>query len=182
MAAQFRLILFGFLVLLLICLTKVSEGKQKPDPPEVEDEYASVRDKGPQARKKRLLKNPEELWKKAAVIYKIDHGIGCPKSSKCKKIIQAMNEFTEKTCIRFKERSGEPDYVRIQEDRSVYAGMATVGRKEGESHITIHPDKWTYVKILHELGHTLSLVDEFKRPDRDNYINVKDWAVKEVKG
>ncbi|CAH0762266.1 unnamed protein product [Bemisia tabaci] len=83
-----------------------------------------------------------------------------------------MSEYAEKTCVRFKERSGERDYVRFSEDRNMRGAEADVGRGKGETIIKFNTKSWSRSMVLHELGHTLSLIDEHMRPDRDEYLKV----------
>ncbi|CAH0391244.1 unnamed protein product [Bemisia tabaci] len=178
MAVSIYLILLILDVVPLLTLT-AENSKDSEHVFQVDDEFAVARVTGLQYRTKKLLKYPERLWRRAAVIYKIEPGIGCPNSNRCKCIMRAMFEYTEKTCVRFKERSGERDYVRIFEDPHTSRGAeATLGRGDGETSIRFHPAVWSRALVLHELGHTLSLIDEHRRPDRDEYLEVLTKNVK----
>nr|XP_018917650.1 PREDICTED: uncharacterized protein LOC109044401 [Bemisia tabaci] len=86
-----------------------------------------------------------------------------------------MRDIMQKTCVRFKERSGEPDYVYIEYEFLEGASYSHLGRKGGMQSLAVSsgsPEKRT---VLHELGHVLGLEDEHRRPDRDRYIEVL-WA------
>nr|XP_018904373.1 PREDICTED: uncharacterized protein LOC109035256 isoform X2 [Bemisia tabaci] len=84
-----------------------------------------------------------------------------------------MRSYEEKTCVRFKERSGEKDFVRIISSSGLkkgFSGHADLGRIGGEQMVTI--GQWNMNTVLHELGHTVGLIDEHMRPDRDLYMEV----------
>ncbi|KAF6203726.1 hypothetical protein GE061_002060 [Apolygus lucorum] len=53
------------------------------------------------------------LWPRGAVIYKVDDDVGCPDSSQCDILMRAMDHYHTKSCIRFKEWSGEKNFIRI---------------------------------------------------------------------
>ncbi|CAH0391793.1 unnamed protein product [Bemisia tabaci] len=74
---------------------------------EVVDEYAKVR------RKKRMLKDKSKLWTGAAVPYEFAKSVWSSPAREYETMIEAMEEIMQETCLRFKERSGEEDFVRI---------------------------------------------------------------------
>lgn len=148
----------------------------KIPPPHEEDEgvhrvftenYAATQ---PELSKK-AFKNRQALWPKAAVIYRIDPSVGCPFSKMCKLLMSAMTHYEERTCVRFKERSGESDYVDIfvnQQNRA--ACYSTLGRIGGIQKMSLGKDCWLEGIVIHEMGHALSFTDEQNRPDRDNWL------------
>ncbi|CAH0392866.1 unnamed protein product, partial [Bemisia tabaci] len=140
---------------------------------DVPDEYATVRHEGRKARSKKLLKNPNYIWLAAGVYYSMDDSVGCPWSQECELVRAAMRSYEEKTCVRFKERSGEKDFVRIFSSSGLkkgFSGHADLGRIGGEQMVII--GRWNMNTVLHELGHTVGLIDEHTRPDRDLYMEV----------
>ncbi|CAH0395456.1 unnamed protein product [Bemisia tabaci] len=159
-----RLKLFIFVFVSLVCVVEVFI---------IEDEYASVRGWDRKRRSKKLLNARDLLWRHAAVIYKVDDAVGCPDSWRCFLIMTAMHEYTEKTCVRFQQWTGEKDVVTIKEaDLHGGGGGADRGRIGGEQRILIGGSYWTVPILLHELGHTLSLHDEHMRPDRKYSLEV----------
>ncbi|CAH0391522.1 unnamed protein product [Bemisia tabaci] len=143
------------------------------------DEFAEFRS-NPKLRTKKRLKNWEDIWKGGGVIYQWDHSTGCPNpsSDNCKIVIDAMRRIMEETCVRFKERSGETDYVRFVLAKATPlpaprpTSCSFVRRTRQEQRLEIHQDYWQTGVILHELGHVLGLQDEALRPDRDATISV----------
>ena len=91
-------------------------------------------------------------------------------------INMALEEFKTKTCILFKERSNETDYVHIDPINYPISCRSAVGRKGGKQIVrsgncklngTLH-----YGVLLHELMHTIGFVHEQNRSDRDAFIDV----------
>nr|XP_018901577.1 PREDICTED: meprin A subunit beta-like [Bemisia tabaci] len=89
-----------------------------------------------------------------------------------------MRDIMRETCVRFKEWSGERDYVYIRRDYTEGAFYMNQGRQGGRQVLYVHQKVWTKKTFLHELGHVLNLHDEHKRPDRDYYIEVLEGNVK----
>ncbi|CAH0383203.1 unnamed protein product, partial [Bemisia tabaci] len=151
----------------------LTRGKSAPPQFKVEDEYETVRGH-PEKRSKKFLNNKEMLWKSAVVIYKAST-IGCPSSFQCLTLMDAMSKFSQNTCVRFKEWTGETDYVDlvlIDSSTEILGGAEGLGRKGGKQLFMINKETFHEFVILHELGHVLGLIDEVRRPDRDNFIDV----------
>ncbi|TKR92312.1 hypothetical protein L596_006993 [Steinernema carpocapsae] len=93
-----------------------------------------------------------------------------------KMIIQnAMKKIEENSCIRFRKRRFEPDYVDIQ--NQYYQGCFTsVGRLPGQNVLMLEANKQaTCVEhdiVIHEMFHTIGLWHEHMRYDRDDFIKV----------
>ncbi|CAH0382928.1 unnamed protein product [Bemisia tabaci] len=176
MTVSVRLMLVVAVAIHLLVLVKKSS--QISRSPYVDDEYRTVRDRGPGARTKKLLNNPEKLWPKAAVIFRIDDDLNCPGSKICRTIIRAMKAWSDKTCIRFKQRSGEHDWVRIFHNETQFGCSADNGRQGGEQELSCGPGQWHHRILMHELGHVLTLKHDHQRPDRDKYVKVIDQNIK----
>ncbi|KAK3736751.1 hypothetical protein QZH41_006499 [Actinostola sp. cb2023] len=61
----------------------------------------------------------------------------------------AMNNWSSKTCLKFKQRTNEKGYLEFK-----YDGPCSLGSS------------------IHELGHAIGFFHENSRPDRDNFINI----------
>ncbi|XP_050324461.1 zinc metalloproteinase nas-1 [Bactrocera neohumeralis] len=93
-------------------------------------------------------------------------------------IDNAFQEYHNKTCIRFKPRSNERDYVVITGDSTGCWG--SVGRLGGKQVVNLQPVS-CFRKPgtpLHELMHALGFVHEHNRHERDSYIRVLRQNVK----
>ncbi|KAJ7394077.1 hypothetical protein OS493_003751 [Desmophyllum pertusum] len=94
-------------------------------------------------------------------------------------ITAAMDEWTSKTCIRFKERTTERDYVTFR----IGSGCsATVGYQGYQQYISLAPGCWHMGTVAHEIGHALGFFHEQSRPDRDKYVRVMWYNIQEGQG
>ncbi|KYN35698.1 High choriolytic enzyme 1 [Trachymyrmex septentrionalis] len=88
-------------------------------------------------------------------------------------IQQAINEFKKRTCIEFKDRTDEDNYVKISSD---YSGCwSEIGRKGGEQKMNLQiPECLGKGVIIHQLMHAAGFSHEHTRSDRDNYVEI-NW-------
>ncbi|EYB92867.1 hypothetical protein Y032_0189g1200 [Ancylostoma ceylanicum] len=93
-----------------------------------------------------------------------------------KKIIsEAMKKIDKNTCLRFKLRSQEKDYIEIQ-NKEGEGCYSTVGRYGGKSVLMLEASRiGSCIQpevVIHELLHVIGLWHEHMREDRDKYITV----------
>uniref|UniRef100_A0A914DF99 Metalloendopeptidase n=1 Tax=Acrobeloides nanus TaxID=290746 RepID=A0A914DF99_9BILA len=90
-------------------------------------------------------------------------------------IAGAMVSIERNTCIRFKPRKGEEDFLDLhnKEGEGCYT---TVGRMPGQNIVMLESNNLaTCIEhdiVIHELMHTIGLWHEHMRYDRDDYIKV----------
>ncbi|KAL1453415.1 hypothetical protein WDU94_007555 [Cyamophila willieti] len=114
------------------------------------------------------------LWPHAAIVYRVEDSVGCPESPQCQLLMKAMDEYHRKSCIRFKEWTGEDDYVSVffnPDSGSCWSPVGMVGDKQ---RLSLGQRCWYFGIIVHELGHAVGFWHEMNRPDRDEHI-VIDW-------
>lgn len=94
------------------------------------------------------------------------------------RIMQAMANVAKNSCIRFRPRGAEADYLQIRNDRDQGCYSTTVGRLPGAANI-INLESNECIKcagelglILHELFHVVGLWHEHQRWDRHRYIRI----------
>ncbi|WP_158237213.1 M12 family metallopeptidase [Aquimarina sp. MAR_2010_214] len=108
-------------------------------------------------------------WPNNTIVYKL----GSLNSTLRTNLTQAFKKWSDKTNIKFKERTNESDYVHIYESTNVCSGCgrASFGVQRNGS---VQLGRTASVSlIVHELGHTLGFVHEQTRSDRDDYVIIK---------
>ncbi|XP_063050993.1 hatching enzyme 1.2-like [Engraulis encrasicolus] len=91
-------------------------------------------------------------------------------SARDKKVIEAgLQSFTHSTCIRFKKRSWQRDYLNI---KSSHGCWSYIGRRGGKQSISLGKGCVYRGTIQHELLHALGFHHEHKRSDRDAHVRI----------
>ncbi|XP_011692954.1 PREDICTED: astacin-like [Wasmannia auropunctata] len=87
-------------------------------------------------------------------------------------IIKAINEYHIKTCIRFKPRTNEKDYIDIKSGNT--GCWSYVGRQGGRQEVNLQNPGCVYGTHtpIHEFMHAIGFEHEQTRDDRDNYVNI----------
>ncbi|XP_065666427.1 astacin-like metalloprotease toxin 5 [Hydra vulgaris] len=118
-------------------------------------------------------------WENGIVPYQIDSNAKC-NGILCitqlgrpeKAIKSAIKEIHEKTCIRFKERTNEKDYIQFT-NIGWSKCLSYVGRIGGKQELSLTNGCSSHGIALHEILHALGVHHEQSRSDRDNYIEIK---------
>ncbi|KAI6202156.1 Metalloendopeptidase [Aphelenchoides besseyi] len=86
-------------------------------------------------------------------------------------IAKAMNEYHQKTCVKFVARDPKRhrDYIYIHPDDGCYS---LVGRVGGRQPLSLDSGCIQTGTIVHELMHTVGFFHEQSRYDRDQYIDI----------
>ncbi|XP_075912547.1 uncharacterized protein LOC116940914 isoform X2 [Petromyzon marinus] len=91
-------------------------------------------------------------------------------------IQRAVEEFENKTCVRFHPRKKERDFIHIQAlDGPLSKNWSYLGKKGGKQDLSLEPGKAVKGIVLHELMHALGFHHEHSRSDRDAHI----WVLKD---
>ncbi len=88
------------------------------------------------------------------------------------RILDAMSDWESNTPIRFVQRTDQSKYVSIVvlDDSDTAEGYSTLGCVSNAK-IKLKSTS-SYSLALHELGHTIGLIHEYERADRDNHIKI----------
>ncbi|CAG7833415.1 unnamed protein product [Allacma fusca] len=109
-------------------------------------------------------------WKNAIVVFTIDNSFT---EEELEEIGKSFTEISEKTCVRFLERTTERDFVFIQRGVVDSGCWSFVGRVGGKQIINLEPPICIRNgSISHEILHTLGRVHEQSRFDRDSYVSI----------
>ncbi|XP_063045266.1 high choriolytic enzyme 1-like [Engraulis encrasicolus] len=85
-------------------------------------------------------------------------------------LLSGLQSFSSSTCVRFRPRRSEQDYIAIYSNNGCYS---YIGRRGGEQAVSLSRKGCLhYGTIQHELLHTLGFNHEQTRSDRDKYIRV----------
>src|SRR6185436_2756437 len=71
--------------------------------------------------------------------------------------------------LTFVERTSQANYVVVQ-NYALPGGLADLGMIGGQQNLRI--GTWDRLTLDHEIGHTLGLVHEFQRSDRDTFVTI----------
>lgn len=74
--------------------------------------------------------------------------------------------------VHFIPRTTQANYFTVRFINSLSGGQSAVGMVGGQQFLDIGPNAWNRNTICHELGHTLGLIHEQSRSDRDSYVNI----------
>jgi len=118
--------------------------------------------------KKSAFRGRDILWPDNVVYYEIDDTF-VPEAHRLLK--RAIHEFEKRTCIRFKKRTNQPDYVLYSSAENTCSSV--VGKAGGQQTILIGKDCTVIGTVLHETMHALGIIHEHSRPDRDDHVDVK---------
>jgi hypothetical protein len=105
------------------------------------------------------------LWPGGVVPYVIDNSLSGARTQ----IQQAMNHYHQHTCIRFRPRTNENNYIYITAESGCWS---YVGRQHGAQKLSLGQGCVYLGTIIHELLHAVGFYHEQNRPDRDSYIRI----------
>ncbi|VDP38835.1 unnamed protein product [Heligmosomoides polygyrus] len=132
---------------------------------------------GPRKLFNAIEPNSTRKWetKDQSGFYVIPYVISADYGAKTSTITAAMQSIAENTCIRFKARGNEPDYVEIQNIKGKGCS-AFVGHSPGSNPVMLENNSEAtclrHDLVIHELLHVIGLWHEHQRIDRDKYIQV----------
>ncbi|OQR76514.1 zinc metalloproteinase nas-15-like [Tropilaelaps mercedesae] len=105
------------------------------------------------------------LWPQRVIPYEIDYSLHGYSGL----IHRAIQEYHQKTCLRFRRRRNDRDYVKIFNGQGCYANVGKVG---GGQPLSLGEGCRYYGTAVHELGHVVGFYHEHTRSDRDEHINL----------
>ena len=116
-------------------------------------------------RSRNVLQNTR-YWPNAVIPYTISSSFS---NTERQVIAKAFGIYAEKTCIQFKGRTTESDYISIIRGGGCYS---YVGLQGGSQDVSIGNGCARSVIVLHELMHAAGFLHEQSRSDRDQYVRI----------
>ncbi|HWX22285.1 MAG TPA: M12 family metallopeptidase [Candidatus Binatia bacterium] len=107
------------------------------------------------------------LWTAGNVYYTFD---GSVSAAHQKAFLDGANEWATFANLHLVPRTSQSNYVTIQEIAFLEGGQSAVGMVGGQQFLSIGPTSWNRPTVCHEFGHTLGLVHEHQRSDRDSFV------------
>lgn len=113
---------------------------------------------------------PVQLWEHGIVPFVIDAQIS---SSLRNKITMALNIFMDRTCVAFRTKtSSDEDYISFEATSGRSPCYSRLGRTGGKQILSIGIGCESIGIILHEVAHSIGLVHQHTRSDRDTHMRV----------
>ncbi|CAL4058831.1 unnamed protein product, partial [Meganyctiphanes norvegica] len=111
------------------------------------------------------------LWPNGIIPYTIDSVFT---ERERQVIARAIEEFHDRTCLRFVGRTSQTDYIHIISSTGCWSGIG-YGENVGQHLLSLkQPGCINFGIVIHELMHRAGFWHEQSRNDRDNYISI-NW-------
>jgi len=108
-------------------------------------------------------------WPGGVVYYAFNANVSAEKRAH---FVDACEEWAMFANLTFTPRTTEPNYIRVNEDPSLDGGNSAVGMTGGLQQLNVGANAWSRFILAHEIGHSLGLIHEHQRSDRDHYVSI----------
>ena len=108
-------------------------------------------------------------WTGGIVYYAFDASVSAAHRTAT---LDAMAEWAMFGNIAFTLRVAQPNYILIKDVPGLGGGVAALGMAGGAQQFVIGSNAWNRGTLLHELGHTLGLIHEHQRSNRNTFVTV----------
>jgi hypothetical protein len=111
------------------------------------------------------------LWPKAVVPYELPDNL-----VNRAVVLAAIEEFHQKTKIKFVARTNEVDYLAFTPlDDPRVGGQSYYGKQGGRQPLWLNrdPQAWNKGTVIHELCHALCVAHEQNRADRNQFVRIQ---------
>jgi len=116
--------------------------------------------------KRKAISYKTHRWTDKVLPYTIDYSF----SSSDRVLLQAaMDDYQKWTCVSFRPRGYETNYISIVTGGGCSSYVGMIG---GAQPVTLAPNCRYHATIVHEFGHAVGFQHEQCRGDRDSYISV----------
>ncbi len=109
------------------------------------------------------------IWTSGVVPYTFSNNVSAAHQ---KVFLDGMAEWATFANLQFTQRVAQANYFTILDDPTLSGGQSAVGMVGDQQFLRIGSTSWNRATICHELGHTLGLIHEHQRSDRDSFVTV----------
>lgn len=176
-------IIVFFVILVRVCNSRVSirnDMTAKLSPGSIQ----TLQTEGRRSKRGAVVKDKKMIWDYGVVPYEIDTAAGFG-FNKISEIMAAMRKWERFTCITFVERNKTEHDNYIQFSSRIDDGecdcCSYVGRIPEGGRQRVGVGGCLAGSITHELGHVIGFWHEHERPDRDDYIEIKEDNLLDIK-
>jgi hypothetical protein len=110
-----------------------------------------------------------QTWTTGTVFYAFSNNVSAAHQ---KVFLDGMNEWAMFANLHYTPRTTQSNYVLIVDDPTLSGGFSSVGMVGGQQQLHIGSTSWNRATICHEFGHTLGLIHEHQRSDRDSFVTI----------
>lgn len=119
------------------------------------------------------FQSPSQTWPNGNIYYEFSTaGTNAVPANLQKAFLDAAGEWAMFANLHFIARTTQTNYVLVQVDQSLEGGQSAVGMIGGEQMLSVSPNAWNRGTLCHEIGHTLGLIHEHQRSDRDSFVTI----------
>ena len=84
----------------------------------------------------------------------------------------AAAEWATFANLHFILRTTQSNNVTVEVNAGLEGGQSAVGMVGGQQFLSVGPNAWNRGTLCHEIGHTLGLIHEHQRSDRDSFVGI----------
>lgn len=118
--------------------------------------------------KRNAVRQRKKIWPNRIIPYEIENGLDAYK----KNIMSAIEEFHKYTCITFKERKNERNWIKFSKGKGCWSYIGRLYWFKGPQSLSLGARCNNKGIIMHELMHAIGFWHEQSRPDRDEYVEI----------
>merc|ERR1719187_1646210 len=112
---------------------------------------------------------PRQRWTDRVVPYEYTHAFGSEEKRVIKGALDSLNRKLGSSCLQFRPRSNEENYIGIVKAGGCFSYIGMVG---GQQPLSLANGCVYHGIVQHEFLHALGIFHEQSRSDRDNYLYI----------
>lgn len=118
--------------------------------------------------RRNAVRQRKKIWPNRVIPYEIEEGLDSYK----KNILAAIEEFHKHTCITFKEKKNERNWIKFSKENGCWSFIGRLYWRKGAQDLSLGEKCNNKGIIMHELMHAVGFWHEQSRPDRDQYVEI----------